>query len=324
MRFLVTGGAGFIGSHLAERLIQRDDHVTVLDDLSTGSLDNIEHLKSTGMLEFHFGKVQDKRVVQGLVDGADFVVHFAAALGVKLILEKPVESIETNVAGTKTLLEAAAESGKPVLIASTSEVYGKSSKLPFCEDDDIVLGPTRKSRWSYAASKMLDEFLALSYWEQKNLPAMVVRFFNTVGPRQNGRYGMVLPTFVRQALEDAPITIHGDGKQSRCFCDVRDTVEAVIRLIDARVFGEVVNVGSTEETSIEDLAFLVRRLVGSRSKILYTPYNQAYKPGYEDMDRRVPSVEKLYRLTGFRPQIGLPEIIDRTAAHLRSTMEAVI
>lgn len=324
MRFLVTGGAGFIGSHLAERLIERDDHVTVLDDLSTGSLDNIEHLKSTGLVDFHFGKVQDKRAVQGLADRADFIVHFAAALGVKLILEKPVESIETNVDGTQTVLEAAAQCGKPILIASTSEVYGKSSKLPFCEDDDVVLGPTRKSRWSYAASKMLDEFLALSYWEQKNLPIMVVRFFNTVGPRQNSRYGMVLPTFVRQALEDAPITIHGDGKQSRCFCDVRDTVEAVIRLIDARVFGEVVNVGSTEETSIENLAFLVRRLVGSRSRILYTPYNQAYKPGYEDMERRVPSVEKLYRITGFRPQIALPEIIDRTAAHLRSTMEAVI
>jgi UDP-glucose 4-epimerase len=324
MRFLVTGGAGFIGSHLAERLIERDDHVTVLDDLSTGSLDNLEHLKSTGQLDFHFGKVQDKRAVQTLVDRADFVVHFAAALGVKLILEKPVESIETNVAGTKTVLEATAEAGKPVLIASTSEVYGKSSKVPFCEDDDVVLGPTRKSRWSYAASKMLDEFLALSYWEQKNLPAIIVRFFNTVGPRQNSRYGMVLPTFVRQALEDAPITIHGDGKQSRCFCDVRDTVEAVIRLIDARIFGEVVNVGSTQETSIEDLAFLVRRLVGSQSKILYTPYNRAYAAGYEDMERRVPSVEKLYRLTRFRPQIALPEIIDRTAAHLRSEMEAVI
>ncbi len=324
MRFLITGGAGFIGSHLAERLIGREDHVTVLDDLSTGSLENIEHLESSGLLDFQFGKVQDKLSVQELVEQADFVVHFAAALGVKLILEKPVESIETNVAGTQAVLEAAANSGKPVLIASTSEVYGKSHKFPFCEDDDVVLGPTRKSRWSYASSKMLDEFLALSYWEQKQLPTLIVRFFNTVGPRQNSRFGMVLPTFVRQALEDAPITIHGDGRQSRCFCDVRDTVEAVIRLIDARVFGEVVNVGSTQEISIEDLAFLVRRLVDSRSKILYTPYSEAYRPGYEDMERRVPSVEKLYRLTGFRPQISLPEIIERTAAHLRSTMEAVI
>lgn len=324
MRFLITGGAGFIGSHLAERLVQRDDHVTVLDDLSTGSLQNIEHLKSTGLLDFHFGKIQDRQTAQELVDRADFVLHLAAALGVKLILEKPVESMETNVSGTQTVLEAAARSRKPILIASTSEVYGKSNRLPFCEDEDIVLGPTCKSRWSYAASKLLDEFLALSYWEEKHLPAIVVRFFNTVGPRQNSRYGMVLPTFVRQAVEDAPLTIHGDGRQSRCFCDVRDTVEAVLRLIDAQPFGEVINIGSTQEISIEDLALLVRRLTGSRSKILYTPYSQAYKPGYEDMRRRVPSVLKLQRLTGFRPQITLPDIIDRTAAHLRATPEAVV
>lgn len=324
MRFLITGGAGFIGSHLAERLVQRDDHVTVLDDLSTGSLQNIEHLKSTGLLDFHLGKIQDRQTVQELVDRADFVLHLAAALGVKLILEKPVESMETNVSGTQTVLEAAARSRKPILIASTSEVYGKSNRLPFCEDQDIVLGPTCKSRWSYAASKLLDEFLALSYWEEKHLPAIVVRFFNTVGPRQNSRYGMVLPTFVRQAVEDAPLTIHGDGRQSRCFCDVRDTVEAVLRLIDAQPFGEVINIGSTQEISIEDLALLVRRLTGSRSKILYTPYSQAYKPGYEDMRRRVPSVRKLQRLTGFRPQITLPDIIDRTAAHLRATPEAVV
>jgi UDP-glucose 4-epimerase len=324
MRFLITGGAGFIGSHLAERLVERDDHVTVLDDLSTGSLHNIEHLKSTGLLDFHFGTIQDRQTVQELVERADFVLHLAAALGVKLILEKPVESMETNVSGTQTVLEAAAQSRKPILIASTSEVYGKSDRLPFCEDEDIVLGPTCKSRWSYAASKLLDEFLALSYWEEKHLPAIVVRFFNTVGPRQNSRYGMVLPTFVRQAVEDAPLTIHGDGRQSRCFCDVRDTVEAVLRLIDAQPFGEVINIGSTQEISIEDLAMLVRRLTGSRSKILYTPYSQAYKPGYEDMRRRVPSVLKLHRLTGFRPQITLPEIIDRTAAHLRATPEAVV
>jgi UDP-glucose 4-epimerase len=323
MRFLITGGAGFIGSNLAERFIQRGDHVSVLDNLSTGSLENIEHLMGSGLLDFHFGNIQDRSAVEELVDQADFVVHLAAALGVKLILEKPVESMETNVTGTQIVLEAAARDRKPVLIASTSEVYGKSKKIPFCEDDDIVLGPTRKSRWSYAASKMLDEFLALSYWEEKHLPAIVVRFFNTVGPRQNPRYGMVLPNFVQQALEDAPITIHGDGKQSRCFCDVRDTVEAVTRLIDAQSFGEVINIGSTQEISIEELALLVRQRAGSRSPILYTPYEQAYRPGYEDMQRRVPSVERLHRLTGFRPQIGLTEIIDRTAAHLRSTMAAV-
>ncbi len=324
MRFLITGGAGFIGSHLAERLVRRGDRVSVLDNLSTGSLKNIEHLVGADLLDFHFASIQDRYTVEKLVDEADFVVHLAAALGVKLILEKPVESIETNVTGTQIVLEAAAGNRKPVLIASTSEVYGKSNKIPFCEDDDIVLGPTRKSRWSYAASKMLDEFLALSYWEEKNLPTIVVRFFNTVGPRQNARYGMVLPTFVQQALEEAPITIHGDGKQSRCFCDVRDTVEAVTRLIDAQAFGEVFNIGSTQEVSIEDLALLVRQRVGGRSQILYTPYDQAYRRGYEDMRRRMPSVKKLHRLTGFRPQIALSEIIDSTAAHLRSAMAEVI
>jgi UDP-glucose 4-epimerase len=323
MRFLITGGAGFIGSHLAERLAGRGDRVSVLDDLSTGSLDNIAHLVDDGLVDFSFGAIQDRGTVEKMVAESDFVVHLAAALGVKLILEKPVECIETNVVGTQVVLEAAARYGTPVLIASTSEVYGKSNKIPFCEDDDVVLGPTRKSRWSYATSKMLDECLALSYWEEKNLPATVVRFFNTVGPRQNSRYGMVLPTFIQQALEDAPITIHGDGKQSRCFCDVRDTVEAVTRLIDARAFGEVINIGSTQEVSIEDLAMLVRQRLGSRSRILYTPYDEAYGRGYEDMQRRVPSVEKLHRLTGFRPQITLPEIIDRSAAHLCSAMAEV-
>jgi UDP-glucose 4-epimerase len=323
MRFLITGGAGFIGSHLAERLVARGERVTVLDNLSTGSLDNIAHLADTGAMDFHFGSIQERDTVERLIGESDFVVHFAAALGVKLILEKPVESMETNVTGTHVVLEAAARNRTPVLIASTSEVYGKSNKIPFCEDDDVVLGATRKSRWSYAASKMLDEFLALAYWEEKQLPAIVVRFFNTVGPRQNARYGMVLPTFVRQALEDAPITIHGDGKQTRCFCDVRDTVEAVTRLIDAQPFGEVFNIGSTQEISIEELALLVRERLGSRSRILYTPYDHAYSSGYEDMQRRVPSVEKLYALTGFRPQITLPEIIDRTAAHLRTSLAPV-
>ena len=324
MRFLITGGAGFIGSHLAERLVARGERVTVLDNLSTGSLENIAHLVDTGAVDFHFGSIQKRDTVERLIGESDFVVHFAAALGVKLILEKPVESMETNVTGTHVVLEAAARNRTPVLIASTSEVYGKSNKIPFCEDDDIVLGPTRKSRWSYAASKMLDECLALSYWEEKNLPTIVVRFFNTVGPRQNARYGMVLPTFIQQALEDAPITIHGDGKQSRCFCDVRDTVEAVTKLIDAQAFGEVVNIGSTQEVSIEDLAMLVRERVGSHSRILYTSYDQAYGRGYEDMQRRVPSVEKLHRLTGFRPRTTLSEIIDRSAAHLRSAMAEVI
>lgn len=323
MRVLITGGAGFIGSHLAERLIRRGDRVNVLDDLSTGSLENIAQLMDDGLVDFNLGSVQDRDTVGKLVDKADIVVHLAAALGVKLILEKPVESIETNVTGTQVVLEAAARNRTPVLIASTSEVYGKSNKIPFCEDDDVILGPTRKSRWSYAASKMLDECLALSYWEEKQLPTIVARFFNTVGPRQSSRYGMVLPTFIQQALEGAPITIHGDGKQSRCFCDVRDTVEAVTRLIDAQAFGEVVNIGSTQEISIEDLALLVRQSVGSHSQILYKSYDRAYGHGYEDMQRRVPCVEKLHNLTGFRPKITLPEIIERTAAHLRCEIAEV-
>jgi UDP-glucose 4-epimerase len=323
MRILITGGAGFIGSHLAERLVERGNSISVLDNLSTGSFENIAGLVDEGRLDFTLGDIQDRKTVEKLVGEADFVVHLAAALGVKLILERPVECIETNVSGTQVVLEAAARERTPVLIASTSEVYGKSNKIPFREDDDVVLGPTKKSRWSYAASKMLDECLALSYFEEKLLPTIVVRFFNTVGPRQNSRYGMVLPTFIKQALEDAPITIHGDGKQSRCFCDVRDTVEALMRLMDAQPYGEVVNIGSTQEITIEDLAFLVRERVSSRSRILYTPYDRAYGHGYEDMHRRVPSVDKLYALTGFRPEITLPEIIDRSAAHLRWAMAEV-
>jgi len=324
MRFLITGGAGFIGSHLARSLVGRGYRVSVLDNLSTGSLENLEPLVDARLVDFNLGSIQDRYTVEKLVEKADFVVHLAASLGVKLILEHPLESIETNVTGTQIVLEAAARNRKPVLIASTSEVYGKSNKVPFCEDDDLVLGSTRKSRWSYAASKILDECLALSYWEEKQLPTIVVRFFNTVGPRQNARYGMVLPTFVQQALAEVPITIHGDGKQSRCFCDVRDAVEAVTKLIDARAFGEIFNIGGTQEISIEDLAMLVRQRVGSRSQILYTPYDQAYGRGYEDMQRRVPSVEKLDGVTGFRPKIALQEIIDRTAAHLRSTMIEVV
>jgi UDP-glucose 4-epimerase len=320
MKVLITGGAGFIGSHLSERLIQRGDRVSVLDNLSTGSLDNLQRLRNSGSLEFTYGDILDASAVEKKVQQADVVVHLAAALGVKLILEKPVESIKTNVDGTAVVLDAAAKYKRPIVIASTSEVYGKSTKIPFCEEDDIVLGPSYKSRWSYAASKLLDEFLALSYWEEKGLPAIVVRFFNTVGPRQNARYGMVLPTFVQQALEDAPITIHGDGQQSRCFCDVRDTVTAITRLVDAKAYGQVVNIGSTQEITIEQLATLVRKRTGSKSRISYTPYEQAYSSGYEDMQRRVPSVEKLHRLTGFRPEITLPEIIDSTAAHLNSAL----
>lgn len=266
MRYLITGGAGFIGSHLAERLLARGDRVVLLDNLSTGSIDNIRHLKSSGQMEYHLDKIENLQLLAELVDDADIIVHLAAAVGVKLIVESPVRTIETNVNGTQRILEAASKKRKLVLTASTSEVYGKNTNVPFHEDADLVLGPTTKGRWSYAASKALDEFLALSYWKEKKVPVIVVRLFNTVGPRQTGRYGMVLPNFVRQALENEPICVYGNGKQSRCFCDVRDTVEGLIRLMDTeRSVGEVVNVGNTQEVTIEGLAHLVKDRTGSSS-----------------------------------------------------------
>ena len=317
MRYLITGGAGFIGSHLAERLLDRGDHVALLDNLSTGSMENIRHLKSNQRMEYHLDAIENRQLVAELVDDADVVVHLAAAVGVRLIVESPVRTIETNVNGTQIILEAAEKKRKLVLTASTSEVYGKSTQVPFQEEADLVLGPTTKGRWSYAASKALDEFLALSYWRERKVPVIVVRLFNTVGPRQTGRYGMVLPNFVKQALDNAPITVYGSGTQSRCFCDVRDTVQALMRLMDTdRSVGEVVNIGNTEEISIGDLAHTVRERTASSSPITYVPYDQAYEPGFEDMMRRVPSVEKLHALTGFRPQTKLGEIIDRVALHL--------
>jgi UDP-glucose 4-epimerase len=323
LRFLITGGAGFIGSHLAERLLDRGDRVVLLDNLSTGSMDNIRHLKSHAQLQYHLDGIENRQLVAELVDDADAVIHLAAAVGVKLIVESPVRTIETNVNGTQMILEAAAKKRKLVVTASTSEVYGKSTNIPFREDSDLVLGPTTKGRWSYAASKALDEFLALSYWKEKKLPVIVVRFFNTVGPRQTGRYGMVLPNFVKSAVDNAPISIYGDGKQSRCFCDVRDTVESLLRLIDTpRAVGEVVNIGNTEEISIEGLAQRVKQRTNSNSAIEFIPYDQAYEPGFEDMMRRVPSVDKLHAITGFRPQTSLNEIIDRVAAFFRDRASA--
>jgi UDP-glucose 4-epimerase len=318
VRYLITGGAGFIGSHLAERLLDRGEHVVLLDNLSTGSMENIRHLKGKERMEYHLDSIENRRLVAELVDDADIVVHLAAAVGVRLIVESPVRTIETNVNGTQIILEAAQKKRKLVLAASTSEVYGKSTQVPFREEADLVLGPTTKGRWSYAASKALDEFLALSYWRERKVPVIVVRLFNTVGPRQTGRYGMVLPNFVKQALDNAPITVYGSGTQSRCFCDVRDTVESLMRLMDTeRSVGEVVNIGNTEEISISELAQAVKVRTGSASQITYVPYDQAYEPGFEDMMRRVPCVEKLEMLTGFRPQTQLAEIIDRVSSHLR-------
>jgi UDP-glucose 4-epimerase len=295
-----------------------------MDNLSTGSMENIRHLKKYDRMHYFLEPLENRHLLSELVDEADVVLHLAAAVGVKLIVESPVRTIETNVNGTQSVLEAACRKRKLVFTASTSEVYGKSTNFPFHEDSDLVLGPTNKGRWSYAASKALDEFLALSYWKEKGLPVVVARFFNTVGPRQTGRYGMVLPNFVAQALDSDPITVYGSGQQSRCFCDVRDAVEALLRLIATdKSVGEVVNIGNNYEVTIEGLANLVKEQTGSSSPIRYIPYDQAYEPGFEDMFRRVPCLDKLERLTGFRPTIALPEIIDRVAAYHRRKKEFV-
>jgi nucleoside-diphosphate-sugar epimerase len=325
MRYLITGGAGFIGSHLSEALIARGEEVFVLDDLSTGSVENIRHLKNHKRFHYIFDSIMNKHLLAELVDECDVVFHLAAAVGVRLIVESPVRTIETNVHGTQNVLDAASKKKKLVFVASTSEVYGKSDKVPFHEDADLVLGPTSKGRWSYAASKALDEFLALSFWKEKKLPVIVARFFNTVGPRQTGRYGMVLPNFVRQALAVEPITVYGTGKQSRCFCDVRDCVESVLRLVTTdQAIGEVVNIGSTEEVSIEALAQLVKQRTGSNSPIVSIPYDQAYEPGFEDMPRRVPALEKLEKLTAFRPSIPLNDIVDGVATYFQDKASAAV
>jgi UDP-glucose 4-epimerase len=321
---LVTGGAGFVGSHLAEALVARGGRVILLDDLSTGSVENIRHLRTNPSVQCVFESVMNHSLLAELVDESDVVFHLAAAVGVRRIIENPVRTIETNVKGTELVLETAAKKRKLVFVASTSEVYGKNGRAPFHEEDDVVLGPSTKSRWSYATSKFLDEFLALAYWKEKKLPVVIGRLFNTVGPRQTGRYGMVLPNFVNQALDGAPITVFGTGKQSRCFGYVLDAVEAVLRLVAAdSAVGEVVNIGNDEEISIEQLAFLVKERTGSGSSVQYIPYDQAYEPGFEDMPRRVPSLEKLVRLTGFRPTTPLPVIVDRVAEHFRAKRQLV-
>lgn len=323
MRYLITGGAGFIGSHLSEALLHRGDEVSILDDLSTGSVENIRHLKTNDGFQYFFDSIQNKQLLAELVDESDVVIHLAAAVGVRLIIENPVRTLETNIHGTQAVLDAASKKKKLVVIASTSEVYGKSDKVPFHEDADLVLGPTTKARWSYAASKALDEFLALSYWKERKQPIKIARFFNTVGPRQTGRYGMVLPNFVQQALSGKPITVYGTGKQSRCFCDVRDCIEALIRLIDAEhSVGEVVNIGTDEEVTIEGLAHVVKKRARSDSPVTFVAYDKAYEPGFEDMPRRVPSLEKLEKITGFRPQTPLTEIVDRVIAHFRGPKNA--
>ncbi len=322
-KVFITGGAGFIGSHLAEKLLASGHRVWALDDLSTGSMENIEHLVDREDFDFRFGSALDEALVAEYVDRADVVVHLAAAVGVRLIVEKPVHTIETNLGATTAVLDAAARKQKVVVLASTSEVYGKSTKVPFQEDDDISLGATTRSRWAYACSKAMDEWLALAFYREKGVPVVVTRFFNTVGPRQTGRYGMVLPNFARQALLREPITVYGTGEQSRCFGHVKDAVEAVERLIHCpEAVGEVFNVGTDEEVTISELAARVRAAAGSDSEIVKIPYEEAYAEGFEDMPRRVPDVTKLERVTGFRPRTPLAQVIDDVIADQRARLEA--
>jgi len=319
MRYLITGGAGFIGSHLCEVLLARGHRVVAIDDLSTGRVENVQHLLPLPHFQFVRETIRNSQVLDRLTSEADVVVHLAAAVGVQLIVDDPVRTIRTNVMGTEAVLEAANRYSCKVLLASTSEVYGKGVRVPFREDDDRLMGATTRSRWSYAESKAIDEFLGLAYHRQFGLPLVVMRFFNTVGPRQTGRYGMVVPRFVRHALAGEPLEVYGDGTQSRCFADVDDVTRAVASLAEhPQAVGQVFNVGATEEITIHDLAKRVIRLTGSQSEIRLVPYDEAYAPGFEDMMRRVPSIDKLAALTGYRPVHSLDDTLRRVIEHERT------
>jgi UDP-glucose 4-epimerase len=318
VRALITGGAGFIGSHLSDSLLEQGHEVLILDNLSTGSIDNIAHLKGRRGFEYFIDSVENEPLLAELIDRSDVVFHFAAAVGVKLIVEQPVRTIETNVHGTEVVLKHANKKKKLVVLASTSEVYGKSDDVPFREDSDLVLGPTPKHRWAYACSKAIDEFLALAYWKERKLPVIIVRFFNTVGPRQTGQYGMVIPNFVRQALAGEPVTVFGDGKQSRAFTHVTDVVHALVKLVnEPRAIGQVINIGNTQEITIEALAERVRNLSGSKSPIKYIPYSEAYESGFEDMPRRVPDLSRVEALIGYRAQHSLDDILTQVIDYFR-------
>jgi UDP-glucose 4-epimerase len=320
MRALITGGAGFVGSHLADHLLSGGHEVFILDNLSTGSMDNIVHLKPHPAFHYTIDDVTNEGVLAELIDRADVVFHLAAAVGVKLIVEAPVHTIETNVHGTEIVLKHANKKKKLVVIASTSEVYGKSVDVPFHEDADLVMGPTRKHRWAYACSKAIDEFLALAYWKEKRLPVIIVRLFNTVGPRQTGQYGMVIPNFVRQAMAGQPITVHGDGTQSRSFTYVGDVVGALAALVqEPAAVGQVFNIGNPDEITIGDLAQKIRTMTGSSSPIVFVPYEQAYEAGFEDMPRRVPDISKIQSLIGFRPTVQLDDILSSVIEYFRTT-----
>lgn len=316
MNILITGGAGFIGSHLAERLLHRGNHVTIVDDLSTGCVHNIRRLKTAGNLKYYFDTVTNRQLMTFLVDEADVIYHLAAAVGVRLIMQRPTHTMETNIRGTEIILELAARKKTRVLITSTSEVYGKRNQTPFRETDDLILGEPGKGRWSYACSKLLDEFLAVAFWKEKRVPTVIARLFNVVGPRQKGRYGMVLPNLIAQALSGKDMTIFGDGSQKRCFAHVSDVVTALIALAQhPQANGEVYNVGSTEEISILELAERIRKMADSESKITFIPYETAYGPGFEDMMRRVPDLIKIQQTIDYRPRMNLDAILADTIRH---------
>jgi len=320
MRALITGGCGFIGSHLAEALLDRGDEVTVVDDLSTGRFENIEHLVGRPGFRFAIETITNETVMDRLISECDIIYHLAAAVGVELIVKDPVRVIETNIKGCEAVLRIGARYRKKVMLASTSEVYGKNENVPFDEEADRVMGPTTRSRWSYACSKAMDEFLALAYAKQLSLPVVIMRFFNTVGPRQTGRYGMVVPRFVRQALRNEPVTVYGDGQQTRCFTYVEDVVRAIIGLADEpAAVGQVFNIGSTEEVTIEHLARRTIELAQSSSPIVFIPYEKAYEEGFEDMRRRVPDITKIKKLIGWEPQINLDGILERVIAYFRQS-----
>ena len=319
MRALITGGAGFIGSHLAEALLDGGHEVDIIDNLSTGSIRNVGHLKSNPRFQYAIDTLTNEPLLAELIDRNDVIFHFAAAVGVKLIVEQPVHTIETNVHGTEVVLKHAHKKKKKVVIASTSEVYGKSADVPFREDADLVMGATVKHRWAYACSKAIDEFLALAYYKERGLPVIIVRFFNTVGPRQTGQYGMVLPSFVRQALSGEPITVFGDGTQSRSFTYVGDVVDCMMRLVnEPRAVGQVFNIGNRQEVTILQLDELVKSLTGSASRIEFVPYDKAYEEGFEDMPRRVPDLTKVTQLVGYEPKVQLNEIITRVIEYFRA------
>lgn len=321
-KILVTGGAGFIGSHLCEIFLKQGRNVVAIDDLSTGRLENIQHLRMDPGFQFVRENINNALVLDRLTSEADIVIHLAAAVGVTLIIENPVHTLRTNIMGAEAVLDAANRYGCKVLIASTSEVYGKGVKVPFREEDDRLMGPTTHSRWAYAASKAVDEFLGLAYQAQFGLPVVIVRLFNTVGPRQSGQYGMVVPRFVRRAIKGEPIDVYGDGQQSRCFGDVADVAGAIARLAETpEAYGQIFNIGATQEITIMELAQRVLTLTNSRSDIRLIPYSEAYAPGFDDMRRRVPSIEKIHKLIGYSPQYTLDDTLQRVIAYERSQLE---